>query len=158
MAHAGVAQSARRPVRVWVAGGIGGAGANSTGGMGALGQLAVQKAPHQVTVRGLLAVDPLSDGTSNGVGELGILYGRTATAPFGHVSLSTGLAVVGLESCPRSRGSSGASCQTVGMPIVAEAAFQPFEILGLGVQAFANVNSKTSYGGAVIFLQLGWMP
>lgn len=147
---------ARRPLRVWVAGGIGGAGgADNIGGVGALGQLTVQKAPHQVTLRGLFAMDPYNDGNSIGLGEFDLLYGRTLTASFGHAALSTGVGLVGFDICP---GSYGPPCHTVGLPIVAEAAFQPFDILGVGVQGFANLNSRTSYVGTMLFLQLGWMP
>ena len=44
------------------------------------------------------------------------------------------------------------------MPGVAEAGFRPTPVLGIGIQAFANLNKQRVFGGVVVFLQLGRMP
>jgi plasmid maintenance system antidote protein VapI len=46
----------------------------------------------------------------------------------------------------------------VSLPVVAEAAVRLGSVLGVGVQAFANLNKKQSFGGVVVFVQLGWLP
>jgi hypothetical protein len=74
------------------------------------------------------------------------------TRPWGHAAISAGLAWTGFGSC---QGSGG--CSTVGMPVVAEVVARLFPFLGWA-QAFANVNTKNVYRGAVVFLQLGWLP
>jgi hypothetical protein len=47
---------------------------------------------------------------------------------------------------------------TVGLPLVSEAALRIFPILGVGAQFFANLNANESYGGLILFLQLGYLP
>ena len=154
-------QAAENPLRIWAAAGLGGGGglgssqmAGKTEGMIAIGELVGQKAPHQVMVRGLLMVDPMSDGASYGAGELGVLYGRTITTTFAHVGVAAGLALTGFDSCVDPYD----SCQFPGVPLVAEAALTPFAILGVGLQVFANLNRHTSYAGVAVMVQLGWLP
>jgi hypothetical protein len=63
--------------------------------------------------------------------------------------------MVSLDSCGQGFTS---GCTTIGIPFLAEAAVQPLPILGLGVQAFANLNARGSSAGVSVFLQVGWMP
>jgi hypothetical protein len=79
--------------------------------------------------------------------------GEVATRPWGHAAIAAGLAWTGFGSC---QGSGG--CSTVGVPVVAEVAARLFSIMGVGAQAFGNLNTKSVYLGAVLFLQLGWLP
>jgi hypothetical protein len=88
------------------------------------------------------------------LGELGLLYGRVRSTRFGHVSISTGVSVVGLSECG---GRSRRSCTTAGIPLVAEAAAGA-RYVGLGLQAYGNLNPRAPYAGLAFFIQLGWMP
>jgi hypothetical protein len=152
------AQERRDPLRIWVAGGLGGGGgANDVTGMGLLMQLAVQKRPHYAALRGFAASDISGfpdDGGGDSFGEMGLMYGRVVTAGYGHASLSSGLSVVGFDYCPNDYPN---TCTTVGIPIVAEAALSA-KVAGLGIQVFGNINPRVPYLGMFIFFALGWLP
>jgi hypothetical protein len=117
-----------------------------------MAQLVFQKRAHHFAARGLLVFDPFD---SDVIGELGVLYGRAATRPWGHAAIAGGVAYTSIEPCPDA-GTSG--CTILGVPILAEAALRLNSIVGLGAQIFVNLNSMTVYRGALVFLQLGWMP
>jgi hypothetical protein len=141
--------------RFWLGAGAGGAGGgNSTGGGALMAQIVYQTNAHQFTVRAMGAADPFGNGGDE-FGEIGVLYGRAAKRRWGHAAISTGLAWTGFGSCADN---AGAGCSTLGLPIVAEASARLFSIMGVGAQAFANLNVKSIYGGVVVFLQLGWLP
>jgi len=149
-AAAGQAPSASR---AWLGVGVGtGAGGEVADGGAVLAELAYQKGPHQITLRTDFIVDPFGS-RADVAGELGILYGRSRTGSFGHVSMSTGLSYIGFDQCESSQD----SCVRLGVPVVGEAALRVLPVLGLGIQAFANLNSVSSYGGLVVFVQLGWL-
>jgi hypothetical protein len=76
--------------------------------------------------------------------------GRADTAPWPPDSPFTGFG-----NCHKP---TGGGCHTIGVPVIAEAALCPAPVFGLGAQIFANVNSRMTYGGAMVFLQIGWMP
>lgn len=143
--------------RVWL--GVGPAvttGGQVDTGLGLLAQGTLQRWQHHLALRGVWAteVGGSQGGNDDGsVFEIGLLYGRTRIGRWTHTALSTGLAYVWLERCVEG----GGSCATVGLPLAAEAAVQAFST-GLGIQLFANLNSESSYAGAALFLQLGWMP
>jgi hypothetical protein len=141
--------------RIWLGVGLGGAGGSNAAGGGALmAEVVYQTRAHHFGIRALGAADPFGY-SGDEVGEVGVLYGRSAKRNWGHAAISTGLAWTGFGSC---RGSGGGGCSTVGVPVVAEVATRLFSIMGLGAQVFANLNSKSVYRGAVLFLQLGWLP
>jgi hypothetical protein len=119
--------------------------------MGLMAQLVLQKRAHYFAARGALLVDPFQDGGT--IGELGVLYGRAAKRPWGHAAIAGGLAHTSVDPCPESGG-----CPTIGVPIVAEASLRLGSVVGVGAQAFVNVNSVTVYRGLAVFLQLGWIP
>ncbi len=118
------------------------------GGAG-LVQLVWQRGPHHVALR-TVGITDFYDATS----DVGVLYGRTRTASWGHAAVAAGLAGVHLDRCGDG---SFDGCWAVGVPVAAEAALQTL-VAGLGVQAFANLNTRAPYAGLVLFLQLGWMP
>jgi hypothetical protein len=139
--------------RVWLGVGLGGAGGSVAQGGGALmAEIIYQTGVHHFGVRAVGAADPFGY-SGDEFGEVGVLYGRTAKRPWGHAAISTGLAWTGFGSC---QGSGG--CSTVGVPLVAEVAVRLFSIIGVGAQAFGNLNTKSVYRGAVLFLQIGWLP
>ena len=148
------AQAAGQPHRVWL--GAGAAGGGSThdaidGGVGALAQLVYQGRGHHAALRGL-AIGDVFGTSANGLGEVGLLYGRAISTGSGHAALAAGLAGVGFETCP----DDDDSCFTLGVPLVAEVALG-LEFIGVGLQLFGNLNSKAPYGGVALFAQLGWL-
>jgi hypothetical protein len=149
------AQETPAPARIWAGAGLAMAGNSDVSGIGLSGQLVYQKHAHQLGVRGLAVVDlsQFPDGGDDTIGELGILYGRTRMFGSGHVSLSAGASMVGLDPCPHDDD----PCFVLGVPIVAEAALSA-KVTGIGLQVFGNVNSKAPYAGVALFLQLGWLP
>lgn len=148
-ARAVKAQDAGNRARVWAAIGVGGSAPASGGeGITNMVQLVYQKTPHHAAIRGLILHD--IDRNTNEIGEVGILYGRTRSLPWARVAVATGISEVGFSACP----DDDDSCFTGGIPIVAEAS-RSGRFFGVGLQAFANVNGKAHYAGAVLFLQLG---
>jgi hypothetical protein len=141
--------------RIWLGVGLGGAGgSDEAGGAALMAEIVFQTTVHQFTVRAMGAADPFGEGGGS-FGEVGVLYGRGAKRTWGHAAISAGLAWTALESC---RSAGGRGCSTIGVPLVAEAAVRVFSIMGVGVQGFANFNSQSIFRGAVLFLQLGWLP
>lgn len=152
------AQAREGPVRVWLALGLA-SGASTTvdANFGGTVRLVGQKGRHQGTVR-FLAMGDFSSfpdgGSDDGVGEFGLLYGRSRTSGLGSVAVSAGLAVVAVTGC---RAGEAATCNTVGIPFVAEASLQSTPI-GIGLEAFLNLNPTAVFGGLALTVQLGWMP
>ena len=137
--------------RIWLGLGIGGAASTSESeGMALLGEVVYQSGPHHFAIRGLGVIDPLGEDADE-FGELGVLYGRAAKRTWGHAAIAAGLALTGFGACP----GTGGGCHTIGVPVAAEAALRFAPVVGLGAQVFANVNSKSVYGGLAFFLQLG---
>lgn len=139
------------PARVWGAVGLGAAVPTSGGdGIGNMAQLVYQKAPHHAALRGLVLHD--LDRDTDTIGEVAALYGRMR--PFGrhHVAVAAGVAAVAFDTCP----DDDDSCFTMGIPLVAEAALSS-RFIGVGMQAFGNLNRKAPYAGALLFVQLGWL-
>jgi hypothetical protein len=148
-----VPAGAQKPARLWLGVGLGTAGGIDFDGVVGMAELALQKRAHHLAVRGLLLTEP---GGGTYVGEIGALYGRMALRQWGHAGIAAGLAYTDVQPCPNNGNAPG--CHTVGLPIVAEAAARLGKVIGVGVQAFANLNSLGSYAGGLLFLQLGWIP
>lgn len=145
---------AQRPTRIWVGIGLGGT-ASTTSNADAttlMGQLVYQRAPHHFALRGLVSAELY--GSLDALGELGLIYGRVFSGGLGHAMIGSGLSYTTHDVCPDEPG----GCTSLGVPIVAEVGFSPLTILGVGLQAFANLNAGSTYYGAVAMLQLGWMP
>ncbi len=146
------AMAAQDRTRIWLGLGLAGGGGNDAEGMGVTGQLVYQKRAHYFAARALYFGDIYD---SDNVGELGVLYGRAALRPWGHASIAGGIAYSSITPC---RNSGTGTCSTVGVPIVAEASLRFGSVVGIGAQAFVNLNSSSVYRGLGVFLQLGWMP
>lgn len=157
-AVAGAQQSSTEPTRVWLAGGLGGGyfssldGNPNDPGIALLGALVVKEDRHRVALRGTLLFEILGDGLA----EVGLLYGRAWTRERSQRSLSAGLALVSGADC---HGVFGGPCnppsKTVGLPLSATMSFRPSSFLGLGLEAFANLNSLASFVGVSAMLELG---
>jgi hypothetical protein len=111
-----------------------------------MGELVFQKSPDQVTARAIAMIDPYG---YQPVGEIGLLYGRTAMGRWGHAAISAGLAVTDTDLDTQGL--------TMGVPVVAEVALRLVPFTGVGAQVFANFNALESYGGVALFIQLGWL-
>jgi hypothetical protein len=136
---------------MWLGAGLGSAArTDGAAGVAVMGELVYQVKVHQFALRGILAADPLGENGDE-FGEVGLLYGRVALRKWGHTSIAGGVAVTGIAPCPRS------SCTTLGLPVVAEISARLGPVIGVGLQAFANLNSRSSYAGWALLIQLGWM-
>lgn len=139
--------------RLWLGMGLGSASnADGNAGTALTGQLVWERGSHHVALRAL-GVQALFDSSGNDMSEIGIVYGATRSSRAGHLSIAAGLAATDAGAC-------GFDCTvvSVGVPVVAEAVFEPFPVLGLGLQGFVNLNRESVFGGVAVMLQLGWMP
>ena len=144
-----VAQDVDR-TKMWAAVGAG-AGLPTSGGdgIGNLVQLVLQKNAHHVAIRGVVLHD--LDRATKEIGEVGLLYGRARALNSRTMTLAAGVSGVAFDTCP----DDDDSCFAIGIPLVVEASLLSGKYIGLGVQAFGNLNRKASYVGGVLFLQLG---
>ncbi|MDI6767679.1 MAG: hypothetical protein QME52_12730 [Bacteroidota bacterium] len=76
-----------------------------------------------------------------------MLYGRAAKATYGAASVSGGISI--MSESPNT------SFTTVGIPLEAQLIWTPISVFGIGFKGFANVNSKKSFGGGLLCLQIG---
>lgn len=151
------AQSEGPGTRVWLSLGLGGGVAQELNVDGTLAlQANAQWGRHHVALRalGMGDVGSFPDGSDDSVTEVSLLYGRRGAWSFGYVAAAAGLASVSAKGLP---GTANAVQRAVGLPVVLEAGLQS-PVLGLGIQGFGNLNSVATYGGVLVFLQLGWMP
>jgi hypothetical protein len=95
----------------------------------------------------------LFGGSGDGFGEAGLLYGRAAHGRWGHVAVAAGVALTSTRCSEATEGFD--ECTVLGAPIVGEAGVRLARPVGVGVQAFVNLNRKTDYGGVVVFVNLG---
>jgi len=153
----GAQQPSTEPARVWVAVGLGGGlfssvdGAANDPGIALLAALVLKEDGHRVALRGSIVAEVLGDE----VGDFGLLYGRAWTGERSEQSLSAGVSLVYGNDC---HGVFGGPCdpsKTVGLPVSATMSFRPYGFLGLGLEAFANLNSLASFIGVSGMLELG---
>ena len=143
------AQDVPGRTRIWGAVGLGAAMPTSGGdAIVNIAQLVLQRQPHHVAIRGVVLHD--LDRATDLIVELGPLYGRTRDLTWGYAAIASGVSGVAFDACP----DDDDSCFTVGVPLVAEVAITR-RFIGLGIQAYANLNDKAAYAGAALFLQVG---
>jgi hypothetical protein len=132
--------------RFWLSGGVG-AGTVGEAGVSFAVDLAYQRGAHLLAVRGtaVLAGYEISDSA----GEIGFVYGRASTGPVaGHRAATIGLSLVELDL-------PGIGLRhAIGLPVAAEASINA-PIVGLGLRAFASLNSVQSFAGLIVILKLG---
>lgn len=145
----------QQPLRVWGMVGAGAGGSTQGDGFVATVQVTAQRAPHQVTTRIVLVTTAYNVSTT---GEVGALYGRTLVGDRGHVAASVGLGIA-VGDPPCSDGSTACSTQRrIALPVAAEASLRLFSIAGIGAQVLGNVSGLGFTAGAVVFVQVGWLP
>jgi hypothetical protein len=116
-----------------------------------LGALVLKEDRHRFALRGSIVAEVLGDG----VGDFGLLYGRAWTGERSEKSLSAGVALVYGDDCYGIFGGPCDASKTVGLPLSATMSFRPSRFLGLGLEAFANLNSLASFVGVSGMLELG---
>lgn len=117
-----------------------------------MAELVFQRGANHIAVRAV-AMGDLFGGSGDSFGEAGVLYGRAAHGRWGHFAIAAGAALTHTR-CDHGTEAPD-ECTTVGVPLVVETAVRLARPVALGIQAFANVNRKTNYGGVVVFLALG---
>jgi len=96
----------------------------------------------------------LSCSEQNGsIGDIGGLLGYIFYGEFGYTSAALGISMVTLNQ-PLSNGTLQ-STRTVGFPVETQSFWTPTGYLGLGLIVFADANTRRSYAGAAISLQIG---
>ena len=128
-------------------GGIGGDPAGVAGGI----SLSYRKGSslfsiRQVSVAELQLVLWENSGPPDRVWDVGVLYGRVTKVPYGLASISGGLGLVGDNENSHSR---------MGIPIEGQLFWTPGSLVGFGLYGFANLNSKKSFVGVLLYLQIG---
>lgn len=153
LAPAAVAQRPP-PSRVWLCAGLGfGHDHNVDANGAALLEVALQRRSQQLTLRAVGVTNPFG-ARGEIAGDVGVLYGWSRMGPRGHVSVSAGLSGVAFDTCESSQD----ACFTIGVPVVAEVARRTSSALGIGAQAFTNLNAESTYIGVVLFVQMGVLP
>lgn len=143
--------------RAWLGLGLaGGAATVIDGGLGLASRLVLQRGSGHYELRAIVLSDfsGFPDGGDGAVGDVGLLYGRSRSNMLGSVSAAIGPAVAWTDECGPSGGS---GCYAPGLGFTVGAAIQS-RLLGVGLQAFGNLNTNAPFGGIVLELNLGWMP
>lgn len=100
--------------------------------------------------------------------EYGLMFGLMKKNSVGYISGSTGIAAVDVTtpeitvttSHPNAPSTTtilqnAQNNYTVGVPLEIQAFWTPFKYAGLGIIGFGDMNTKKSFGGAMLALQLG---
>lgn len=122
--------------------GFGGGGLSSQGGSVGFGA-STQFGSHIISGRFVRNYDFDGGGTKNW--DVGALYGRSYKTQFAMISGSAGVAYVGPSS----------SAGTVGLPLESQIFWTPTNFFGIGIYGFGNLNTKQSFGGALLGIQVG---
>lgn len=122
----------------WV---VGGGGLSNLGGSVGFGA-SHQFRSHIISGRFVRNYDFDGRGTQNW--DVGALYGRSYKTGIAMISGSAGVAYVG-----------GSSDPTVGIPLESQIFWTPTRYFGIGIYGFGNLNTKNSFGGALLGLQFG---
>lgn len=141
---------------VYASAGFGAGGIDGEEAAALTGRVVVARGPHHLMVRASGLLDLASD-SDDPVGDLGLLYGRAVGGRWGHLLAAVGIARTSGARCRPAR----PDCRdevSVGVPILGEVSFAPIGPVGLGVQAFANVNGGEVFGGVAATLRIGRVP
>ena len=93
-----------------------------------------------------------NDYRLNHINEISGMYGLNYHISFLFLSLSTGVGMVWIK---KGVSPSEVTSTTLGLPIDAEIFISPLPMLGIGLKLIGNLNSKSSYRGILICIQLG---
>jgi hypothetical protein len=123
----------------WV---FGGGGVSTQGGSAGFGA-SHQFRSHIITGRFVRNYDFDGGGTQNW--DVGALYGRSYKSQYAMISAGGGVGYVGPSS----------TAGTVGIPLETQIFWTPTRYFGVGVYGFGNLNTKQSFAGALLGIQLG---
>ena len=143
----------------WLSAGLGlGSGSNIGGAITGALSFTFEYGEHRGSVRLHGIASPSLSSSRSEVGEIGILYGRTSRTRGTISSVATGVSLGRVYNCDRV---GGAECTVVGIPIVLDGMLRA-GIIGLGLQAYVNLNHQAPYFGTSLLLSLGslgpWEP
>jgi hypothetical protein len=122
--------------------GFGGGGFSSEGGSAGFG-LSTQFGSHIISGRFVRNYDFDGGGTQSW--DAGALYGRSYKTQHAMISGSAGVGYVGPSS----------KVGKVGIPLESQIFWTPTHYFGIGIYGFGNLNTKQSFGGALLGIQLG---
>src|SRR5688572_14040869 len=122
----------------WV---VGGGGLSNLGGSVGFG-VSHQFRSNIISGRFVRNYDFDGGGTANW--DVGALIGKSYKTGIAMISGSAGVAYVG-----------GSSDPTVGLPLESQIFWTPTKYFGIGIYGFGNINTKESFGGALLGLQFG---
>jgi len=131
----------RHPVRVWATYGV---GAGSMAYAGALG-VSFQTGHDLFTARAAGTGVPF---VNVGLGDIGLLYGRSSADGCTNASVSAGLSYTSGRVY-------GRDVRTIGVPVEASVTLLPCAYVGIGVGVFGNLNLTLPFCGGTIFLRVG---
>lgn len=143
-------------------------GISSIDGFSVAGTAAYQIGTRQVLLNYVYAEEFLlfEEHPPNKASCVGLLYGKVSRRRKSQTSVSAGIGIVsgtrvesrvGETRWGWSRPYETTSYTTLGVPLVARLSWQQTS-LGLGLTAYANLNSEKLFGGISIFLKLGRIP
>jgi len=103
--------------------------------------------------------------TPNKLWDIGFMYGLISKKERSLASISAGIGIISSSERGRELSCDGngwfSSCEyqmsnniTIGIPIEAQL-FLTGKYIGIGISGFANINSESSYAGALLCLQFG---
>jgi hypothetical protein len=153
-----LAAQRQRETAFWMAVGVGAGSPQPYGSVDVYGAYNYQRGASLFTLRTATALDVAGallvpfGGSSRGVSDIGLLYGR-ATRPdhrFAGVSAGIGLAQV-------SRDTAGVSHKTyhLTLPLEGQVAWRPVRYIAFMLLGFASLNRGRSFEGLTVGVQLG---
>lgn len=137
----------------FVAGGYGGV-AITTLGPGITAGITAGSGGHQFTLRGVSTdMDPAEE-----TWEVAVLYGRVIVVGKLHISVGSGVGVVGGKGYSQlfTTGSPEDLETMIGLPLEGRIVWKPVRYVGVGLHTFANVNTVQPLGGVALTLHLGF--
>lgn len=129
---------------IWATVGLG----RGTHGAAALVSLNFVSGAHFLSAR---ATGDFGITTTPSQGDYGVLYGRTMRWPLGFVQASIGVAYV-------DNAYEDDRPDVVGVPVSVGGAITPLPVVGLGLQAFGNLNETENFGGVALTAEIGLVP
>ena len=107
--------------------------------------------------KNLLSMRIISCGELFGtnLNDYSLLYGRVLTSSTVLVSFGGGLGIVDGSISHGLFSAKEKIEMTIGLPIEAQLFYRPLRILGFGLYGFVNINSKKSFQGCTLSLQIG---
>jgi hypothetical protein len=149
--------------KYWVNLGVGGSSAGLSGGLG----ISYQTGNKLISLR-FISNSKYSETMAGGqttpetIWDVGALYGLISKRSFGYISISGGVSLVGGKIHGEYLGNINwintyeqINVITPGIPLEAQIFLTPFRSLGLGVNVFANLNPKKTFGGVLFCIQIG---